>query len=66
MSCISWFDIISVVVPDPNIFLCIPAYAADAAVVDPKGIRMLLAYGFITFFTSGNPFFSNGPGSLPR
>ena len=33
----SLFDIISVVVfPDPNIFLCIPASAADAAAVNPK------------------------------
>ena len=28
---ISLFDIISVVLPYPNIFLCIPAFAADAA-----------------------------------
>ena len=56
MSFISSFDIISVVVPDPKIFLCIPAYAADDAAVDPKGIRMLLANVLITFFTSGNPF----------
>ena len=43
-SSISLFDIISVVLcepeeewrPDPNIFLCIPASAADAAAVSPK------------------------------
>ena len=29
------FDIISVVFPDPNIFLCIPVSAA----VNPKGIK---------------------------
>ena len=28
--------------PDPKIFLCIPAYAADAAAVNPKGIKTLL------------------------
>ena len=28
------FDIINVVFPDPNIFLCIPASAADAATVN--------------------------------
>ena len=48
-SSISLFDIISVVLlPDPNIFLCIPASAADAAAVNPKGINALLANGVIT------------------
>ena len=47
----SLFDIISVVLlPDPYIFLCIPASAADAAAVSPKGINTLLANGVITFF----------------
>ena len=50
MSFISSFEIIKVVVPDPNIFLCIPASAADAAAVNPKGIKTLLANGLITFF----------------
>ena len=36
---ISLFEIIKVVVPDRNIFLCIPASAADAAAVNPKGIK---------------------------
>ena len=41
-SSMSLFDIISVVVlPDPNIFLCIPASAADAAAVNPKGNNTL-------------------------
>ena len=51
-SSFSLFYIISVVVllwPDPNIFLCIPASAADAAAVNPKGIKTLLANGLITF-----------------
>ena len=65
MSFISSFDIISIVLlceaysegclPDPKIFLCIPASAADAAAVNPKGIKTLLANGLITFFISGNP-----------
>ena len=50
MSSISSFYIISVAFPDPNIFLCIPASAADAAAVNPKGIKTLLANGLITFF----------------
>ena len=42
---------ISVVFPDPNIFLCIPASAAAAAAaINPNGINMLLANGVITFF----------------
>ena len=41
MSSISSFDIISVVVPNPKIFLCIPASAADTAAVNPNGIKAL-------------------------
>ena len=36
------FDIITVVVPEPKIFLCIPASAADAAAVSYNGIKILL------------------------
>ena len=46
---------INVVFPDPNIFLCIPASAADATAVNPKGINTLLANGVITFFINSNP-----------
>ena len=68
MSSISLFDILSVVVllPYPNFFLCISTSAADAAAVNPKGIKTLLANGLIAFFINGNPVFSNGPKSLPR
>ena len=41
---------ISVVFPDPNIFLCVPASAADAAAINPNGINTLLANEVITFF----------------
>ena len=66
MSSNSPFDIISVVLPDPKTFLCIPASADDAAAVNPKGIQTLLANGLITFFINGNPVISNGPSNLPR
>ena len=36
MYSISSFDIISVLVPDPKIFLCIPESATDAATVNPN------------------------------
>ena len=49
MSSISSFDITSVVVPDPKIFLCIPASAADAVAANPNGIKTLLVDGLITF-----------------
>ena len=39
MSYIFLFEIIKVVVPDANIFFCIPASAADTAAVNPKGIQ---------------------------
>ena len=45
--------------------MCIPASAADAAAVNPKGINTLLANGLIKFFINGNPVFSNGPNDLP-
>ena len=45
MFSISSFDIINVGVPDPIIFLCIPASTADAAAVNPNGIKTLLANG---------------------
>ena len=46
----SLIDIISVaLLPDPNIFLCNPASAADAA-VSPKGTNTRLANGVSTFF----------------
>ena len=48
MSPISSFDIISVVdeewlCPDPKVFLCNPASAADAAAVNPRGIKTLFS-----------------------
>ena len=48
------------------IFLCIPGSAADAAAVNAKGIKKLLANGLIIFFIKGSPVFSNEPRSLPR
>ena len=35
--------------------LCIPAFGADVAAVNPNGIKTLLADGLITFFINGNP-----------
>ena len=68
MSSISSFYIISVVIllPDSNIFLCIPTSAVVAVVVNPNGIKTLLANDLMNFFINGNPVFSNGPRSLPR
>ena len=50
MSSISSFDIISVVLPDPKIFLCIHASAADVAAINPNGNKTLLANALITYF----------------
>ena len=49
-----------------RIFLSIPASAADAAAVNPKGINTLLASGLITFFIKGNHVFNNGPSNLRK
>ena len=52
--------------PGPNIFWWIAASFADAAAVNPTGIKTLLANGLNTFSIKGNPVFSNGPKSLPK
>ena len=66
ISLISSFEIINVVTIDPNIFLCIAASVADAAVVNPNGIKTLLANGLSTFFIKGKPVLRNGPKSPPK
>ena len=66
MSSISSFDIISVVVPNPKVFLRIPASVAGATSGNPNGIKTLLVNGLITFFIKGNLVFCNGPRSLLR
>ena len=39
---------------------------ADAAAVNPNGIKTVLANGSSTFPIKDNPLFSNGPESLPK
>ena len=56
MPCISSFEIIKVVFPQPWIFLWIPASIAEAAAVIPHGSKM--------FFVNGAAPFINGPGNL--
>ena len=63
---ISSLEIINGVKPDPNIFLRLSASVADAAAVNPDGIKTLLANSLSTFPTKGNPVFSNDPKSLPK
>ena len=55
MPSISSFDIISVVVLDPKICLCIQVSAVGAAAVNPNGIKTVLANVLITFFINGSP-----------
>ena len=45
---------INVVAPDPNIFLWIAVSLADAAAVNPNGIKTLLAYSLNYFPIKGN------------
>ena len=66
ISFISSFEIINVVTPDQNIFLWIATFAADAAAVNPNGIKTLLANGLSTFRIKGKPVFSNGRKILPK
>ena len=60
ISFISSFEIITVVAPDPNIFLWIAASVADAAAVNPNCIKTLLVNGLRTFPIKGYHVFSNG------
>ena len=55
-----------VVFLDPNIFLCIPASAADGAAVNPKGINTLFANGWIRYFINGNLVLNKGQSILPK
>ena len=47
------------VLPEPNISFSMTAYIADA-LVNPYGIKMLLAYCVSTIFINGKPTFING------
>ena len=60
VSFISSLKITDAVKPDPTIFSWI------AAVVNPNGIKMLLANGLSEFPIKGNPVFNNGSISLPK
>ena len=74
MSFIFLFEIINVVLdeakskgrPGPNFLLLIAASVADAAVVNPNGIKRLLANSLIRLFIKSSPIFTNGPKSLPK
>ena len=57
---------ISVVITDPNIFLWVPTSVADAAAINPNGIKTLPANGFNTFCIKSNPVLRNGPKSLHK
>ena len=49
-----------------TLFLSIAASVADAAAVNPNGIKTFLANGLSTFLVKGNPDFTNSPKSLPK
>ena len=65
MILISSLETITVVVPDPNIFLWIPVVAVTAA-VNSNGIKILLASNLSAFFIKGNPVFGNHPKSATK
>ena len=65
MSFISSFEIIKVVVPDPNIFYVFLHLLLMLLQLIRKELKHL-ANGLITFFINGNLVFSNGPSNLPK
>ena len=52
--------------PDLSIIFWITAFVADAAAVNPNGIKKPLANGVSAFFIKGKLFFGNGPESISR
>ena len=65
-SLIPSLEIINAVKQGPNIFLWTTASVADADVVNPNGIKRLLANGLSTFPNNGNTAFTYGSKSLPK
>ena len=63
---ISSLEINDVSAADQNIFLWISVSVADAAAINPNGIKTLLANGLSTFPIKSNPVFGNGPKILPK
>ena len=55
ISSFSLFEIINAVMPDPKIFFWIAASDADAATVNPKGTKTLLANYVSTLFINSKP-----------
>ena len=53
------------VVPYSYVFI-MAVSVAEAAPVNPNGIKMFLSNGLSTFFIDSNPTFNNGPRSVPR
>ena len=66
ISFISSSQIINVVLPDRDIFLCIAASVPDGAAVNLNDIKTLIANGLSTFPIKGSPVLSNVPKSLPK
>ena len=66
ISFISSLEIISVVVPDPNIFLWIAAFVTDAAAINSNGIKTPSSNGLSIFSIKTNPGCKNGPKNSPR
>ena len=63
---ISLFEIINVVVAELKILFWISPSAADAAAVNPSGVKKFLASGLCTFFINSIPVFNNGPKLLTK
>ena len=57
--CISSFEIINVVVPEPRIFFPVPPCAADSAAFNHNGIKTLVSNDMSKFLTIGKPIFNN-------
>ena len=66
LSFISLIKIIKVVIRDLKMLFWITASVANAAAVNPTGVKTLLTNGFSTFLIKDKIFFSNGPKSLPK
>ena len=57
---IASFQTINAVAPDPKFLFLIALYVADAATINPNGIKMLFANGVNTLFINGQQAVING------
>ena len=60
------FVITNFLIPDPQIWFCIPAFTADAVSINLNSYKMLLSNGLSKFFIKGKLVLNYDSTTLPR